>query len=334
MIYIDQWKLIVVKKCVRCIPVAVIDDDNIENIIDVANYSDIGSVLRITVWVIRFCENLRQKSTGKKSQLSATLTSTEIQKAKRLWIKANQVKLRKDGLNNKMSVNLNIINCDGVLRCQGRFKNICNDKRYPVILDRRHPITKLFVMDANKRVYHNGLKQTLVEFRNEFYITRARQFVRGLCVTCKKIHGRPYKYPPFSQLPIYRQVLIVPFSVCGVDYCGPVYVGNLYDDEMYKAFIVIYTCAATRGILIDLVENGSSKTFINSMRKFIGRRGCPAKFVSDNGTVFKSEDTQMFCANRCIKWDFNVSRAPWWGGFWERLIASVKKLFKKGARIG
>ena len=85
--------------CTLYTGIAVIDDDNIENIIDAANYSDIGSVLRITAWAIRFCENLKQKSIGKESQFSATLTSAEIQKAKRLWIKANQV--RKDDFNNK-----------------------------------------------------------------------------------------------------------------------------------------------------------------------------------------------------------------------------------------
>ena len=149
------------------------------------------------------------------------------------------------------------------------------------------------------------------------------------CVICKKTHGRPYKYPPVSQLPMYRQILTVPFSVCGVDYCGPVYVKDLFGEEMNKSYIVIYTCAATRGILIDLVEDGSSSNFINSMRRFIGRRGCPAKFISDCGTVFKAVDTQSFCANRCIKWEFNVARAPWWGGFWERLVASVKNSLKK-----
>ena len=42
---------------------------------------------------------------------------------------------------------------------------------------------------------------------------------------------------------------------------------------------------------IYLVEDGSSKTFLGSMRRFISRRGCPSKFISDNGTVFRSQET-------------------------------------------
>ena len=50
--------------------------------------------------------------------------------------------------------------------------------------------------------------------------------------------------------------------------------------------------------------------------------------VSDNGPSFKAEETQSFISNRYIKWKFNVESAPWWGGMWERLVASVKKCIK------
>ena len=29
-----------------------------------------------------------------------------------------------------------------------------------------------------------------------------------------------------------------------------------------------------------------------------------------------------------MKWQFNLESAPWWGGMWERLVASVKKCIK------
>ena len=33
--------------------------------------------------------------------------------------------------------------------------------------------------------------------------------------------------------------------------------------------------------------------------------------------------------NSCITWQFIIKRAPWWGGFWERLIRTVKQCLKK-----
>ena len=55
-----------------------------------------------------------------------------------------------------------------------------------------------------------------------------------------------------------------------------------------KAYIVIFTCATSRSIILDLVEDNSSKNFTNSIKKIIAKRGCPKKIISDNGTVFKS----------------------------------------------
>ena len=43
---------------------------------------------------------------------------------------------------------------------------------------------------------------------------------------------------------------------------------------MHKAYIVLFRCSVLREILLDLVEDDTSKNFINSIKKFIARRGC------------------------------------------------------------
>ena len=45
---------------------------------------------------------------------------------------------------------------------------------------------------------------------------------------------------------------------------------------------------------VDVVPDGSSETFINSLRKFICRRGCPARILLDNWGVFVADITQKF----------------------------------------
>ena len=67
-------------------------------------------------------------------------------------------------------------------------------------------------------------------------------------------------------LPGYRVSRTVPFQVCGVAYLGPVFVKYIYhssNDEMPKAYIVLFTCSTSRAVTLDLVEDNTSKNFIN-----------------------------------------------------------------------
>ena len=59
---------------------------------------------------------------------------------------------------------------------------------------------------------------------------------------------------------------------------------------------------------------------------------------SDNGRTFRgaSEDVKAFVSFLCqsfshpgVDWKFNVELAPWWGGFWERLVRSDKDPLRK-----
>ena len=84
---------------------------------------------------------------------------------------------------------------------------------------------------------------------------------------------------------------------------------------MHKTYILIFTCTMSRSIILDLVEDNSSKNFTNSIKKFISGKGCPKKIISDNGTVFNSQDSQLFYSERGITWKFNLDGAPWWGSF-------------------
>ena len=62
--------------------------------------------------------------------------------------------------------------------------------------------------------------------------------------------------------------------------------------------------------------------------------------VSDNASVFKtaakwiklirkSKKLQDYLASEGITWQFNLSKSPWWGGMYERLIKDIKKTLYK-----
>ena len=78
---------------------------------------------------------------------------------------------------------------------------------------------------------------------------------------------------------------------------------NTLDDcDLFKCYVILYNCASTRGVILELVPDASSKYFVYSLRKFISCRGCPGKILTDNGTVFTSQETQRFATKRNIEW--------------------------------
>ena len=37
----------------------------------------------------------------------------------------------------------------------------------------------------------------------------------------------------------------------------------------------------------------------------------------------------QYLTNQQTSWKFIVAKAPWWGGFWERMVQSVKRCLRK-----
>lgn len=84
----------------------------------------------------------------------------------------------------------------------------------------------------------------------------------------------------------------------------------------------------------------SALTFIRSFKRFSSRRGLPVLVISDNGKAFEaaakvikdvisSPEVQQYFEGIGIDWRFNVLKAPWWGGLFERLVRSTKRCLRK-----
>lgn len=103
--------------------------------------------------------------------------------------------------------------------------------------------------------------------------------------------------------------------------------------------MALYACNLTRAVHLDLLKSLRSE-FIVSLKRFVARRGRPETTYSDKGSTFQpakkwllkvqqDERFHEFLSNRAIKWCFNLSRAPWWGGQFEHLIGLFKTAFYK-----
>ena len=94
-----------------------------------------------------------------------------------------------------------------------------------------------------------------------------------------------------------------------------------------------------RAVHLELVSSLSTKAFLDSLRRFVSRRGRPSIVYSDNGSNFVGADNAFASLNwevianystvKRIDWRFNPPSAAWWGGWWERLVGMVKIILRK-----
>ena len=139
---------------------------------------------------------------------------------------------------------------------------------------------------------------------------------------------------PYTTIARVRLSNELAFSMIGVDYAGPMYVKDIYSSskDMHKVYISLYTCASSRAVHLDLVPNMSSEAFVRSLERFIGRPGIPSLIISDNRKTFKGPEIRNLIASKNIKWRYIVEKSPGWGGFYERMVRSVKRCLKKVLR--
>ena len=312
-------------------------------VVNVNDYSTLQRLVTVTAWVRWFVDNLKANS-EQRTKRTGKLEVTELKNAEMEWIRSIQDDLKRQDNFKQLVSELGVKEDRGILRCVGRLVNsdLEFDARRPVILPRQHRLTRLVIEECHQRVHHSGVRATLAELRSRYWVPRGRQVVKrilGECVICKKLTGKPYSTPPTAALPDFRVKEAPPFSRVGVDFAGPLYVKGR-SGQMDKVYVALFSCCVTRAVHLELVEDLSAGAFRRCLRRFIARNGAPALIVSDNAKTFQATEkalNKLFnhpeikadLEYERIEWKFNLERAPWWGGFFERMVASVKDCLRK-----
>ena len=319
------------------------EPNGVRNVIDINRFSNLGKLLRVTAYVKRFVRNLKQRMERKELELGK-LDVKELEEAERTWILDSQQNLKETAKYKKLVENLGVVEENEIMVCKGRLANsdLTFRAKFPIILPKDDKFTELIILDCHEKVHHCKERGTLAELRSRFWVTKGRQYVKRLirnCFLCRKLEGKPYNLPPIAMLPDFRVTEAPPFSKSGVDFAGPLYVKSS-TGEMNKCYIALFTCCVTRAVHLELVENLLASTFVNCLRRFCSRRGTPTLMVSDNAKKFKStvkllkklaSDSTVtnFLDSRRISWRFNIEWAAWMGGFFERMVGTVKRCLRK-----
>ena len=107
-----------------------------------------------------------------------------------------------------------------------------------------------------------------------------------------------------------------------------------------KVWIALFTCCTTRAIHLKLVRDMTTTTFVRCLKCFTARRGLPRRIISDNAKTFKAtaklikailgqKEVRDYLSLVRVEWSFNLEKAPWWGGIFERMVKSTKRCLRK-----
>ncbi|XP_057365013.1 uncharacterized protein LOC130685709 [Daphnia carinata] len=116
---------------------------------------------------------------------------------------------------------------DKVIRVTGRVELALRDRDIEpaILLPTHHPVVKLFIADRHVSLKHAGVKTTLSDLREHFWIIKGRQQTKSVwhaCVKCQRLTS-----PPFTEvaapLPLNRLKQAKAFEITGVDFAGPLY---------------------------------------------------------------------------------------------------------------
>ena len=317
-------------------------------IVDPSRYSRLYRLTAVTAHVYRFIHNLRRRQPSR----SGPLTSTEHSEARRQLIISTQHStyseelaflLKKTSKSPPLVRQLRLFLDDmNLIRCGGRIHNAPTTEasKFPYLLPNKHVVTRMIVADTHEKLHHGGVSITVTALRQVYWIPCIRQCVKSVlrrCVLCRKLVGQPYRSPDPPPLPKIRVMEAPPFTVTGVDFTGALYVK---EREETKVYICLFSCAVTRAVHLEVVTDLTVETFLLAFRRFCSRKSVPQKMISDNAStylaaaeelqrMFNSVELKEALESQNISWHFIPKRAPWYGGFWERIIGLTKQAVRK-----
>ena len=226
-------------------------------VIDATRFSTWLRLKRVVAWMLRFLSNCRLDQDDRESEC---LSVGEIEDAEHIVVKdiqassfSQEIATLSSGQtlpDSKALASLcPFVDNEGVLRVGGRLGNldISYDMKHPPILERTHHSTKLLIEWTHRRNGHVGTEHVLALLRQSYWIMSARVAITQVvsrCLLCRIKRVRR-QFPFMADLPQCRAAIDEPpFSECGVDYFGPIYIK--LGRKRLKRWACLFTCLTIR----------------------------------------------------------------------------------------
>ena len=177
-----------------------------------------------------------------------------------------------------------------------------------LILTVKDPLAFLWMKYVHEED-HSGVTKTVAKSRRKFWIIRGRrvaQRVQSLCYKCRLL-DKKLASQQMSPLPYHRQVVAPVFNVTSIDLFGQIMIKDTVKKRTkMKVWGFVVTCSSTRAVHLDLVDGYSTDAILQTLRKFVNIRGCPSKFISDEGMQLVAAAKDM--ADLTKDWNWGIAK--------------------------
>lgn len=150
-------------------------------IMNITDYSSLAKLLHVSAYVLRFIMNSKQ--TDISQQRLGPLLPEELTKVSQAWICSCQQTTFADEFVNLQPRNVKarrlplvrqlrlFLHDNSIIRCGGRIHNapLDNNTKFPALLPKEHPLTKLIVHAVHKQQLHTGINSTVAALRQEYW---------------------------------------------------------------------------------------------------------------------------------------------------------------------
>lgn len=206
-------------------------------------YSSFSRTVRVTAWILRF----QQLALKRPPLINGGLSVIELVNSRNVAIRllqqqefAEEYKCLQKNLPLPRSSRISALNpyidAAQLIRVGGRLRHslMPHDAKHPILLPRKHLLTKSIISEAHQRTLHGGAQLTLTVLRCTYWISDGRATVQAVtrsCIRCRRFSAAAAPQQ-MGDLPASRVTSAPTFSRTGVDFCGP----------------FLYRCSKERGI--------------------------------------------------------------------------------------
>ncbi|XP_062557949.1 uncharacterized protein LOC134222816 [Armigeres subalbatus] len=198
-------------------------------------FSSFSKIRRVVAYCIKYINSLKVAERSSSKKRTTLLSTEDLLAADRALSRLAQQQTFADEVAEIKSVGTvkgaplkwlkPRLTLDGILRVGGRLENAHAPEasKHPIILSSKHPLSRLLCDHYHKALLHAGPQLMLSTLRQKYWILGGRDLTRSTyhqCVKCFRTKPQLIQQST-ADLPTSRVTPARPFSISGVDYCGP-----------------------------------------------------------------------------------------------------------------
>ena len=272
------------------------------------------------------------------------------------WDQSRRLNIKKGDRLGTKSIQIKLTSLDLVINhiviC-GRVKNFpvgfSAQENIPVLPN--SAFSRLVVKQFHDK-FHRDIDTTVAIVRREVWPIKLRKIASSVDSHCRICieKRKQFMEQQMGDLPQFRSEMLPSFTVTCMDLFGPF---EIKDDvvkkgpkKIKKVWGVVYTCASTRAVHLDVAIDYSTEAVLHTVRRLLALRGDVRTIVSDPGSQLVAASKELsewrrgwdqeqlvrFGSSKNLEWMFTRANSPHQNGISEimvKMAKGVKKTFLK-----